>query len=338
MGGRIAVMGAGAMGLALAWELARRGAPVVVVEAVRPGAGASGGLVGALAPHAPEGWTEAKALQLDALLMAEGWWAQVTEAGGVSPGYARLGRVQPIEGEAARVRAEARARAARDLWQGRATWEIRPAGAVPGLRLACAEVVFDTLSARIAPRGAVAALVAALAAKGVAVVQGTEPPPGTRAVVWADGAAGLARLGLGGAQKGQAALLAADWRGAAQVSAPGLHVVPHADGTVAVGSTSEREFAGLETDSQLEAVLARARALCPDLAGAAVIERWAGLRPRAASRQPVLGPLPDRPGEWVLNGGFKTGFAMAPLLGGMLAEMLLGEGDRVPADWRVAAG
>ena len=42
------VMGAGIFGLSIAWELARRGVAVRVVEVAQPGAGSSGGLVGAI--------------------------------------------------------------------------------------------------------------------------------------------------------------------------------------------------------------------------------------------------------------------------------------------------
>ncbi|MGA0778753.1 MAG: FAD-dependent oxidoreductase, partial [Gemmobacter sp.] len=49
----VAVMGGGIMGLAVAWALCRRGARVRVIEARRIGAGASGGVVGALVPHRP---------------------------------------------------------------------------------------------------------------------------------------------------------------------------------------------------------------------------------------------------------------------------------------------
>lgn len=334
--GQIVVMGAGVMGLCLAWELARRGAPVRVIEATRPGAGASGGLVGALAPHAPDGWTEGKALQFDALRAAPDFWAGVARAGGADPGYARLGRVQPLGDAVAVERAWSREAEARVNWPG-FRWQVVHASTVPGLRLACDWVVHDDLTARLSPRAVVAALAAALAAQGVRVEAGRAPPDEAETVVWATGAAGLQVAGLGGAQKGQAALLHADWRDAPQVSAPGLHVVPHADGTVAIGSTSERDFTDPEaTDAQLDAVIARARALCPDLAEAPVVARWAGLRPRAASRQPLAGPLPG--GGHILNGGFKTGFAMAPLMAGMLADLLLDGTDRIPAAWRPAHG
>lgn len=331
---QITVMGAGILGLSAAWEMARRGARVRVIEAVRVGAGASGGLVGALAPHVPEQWNAKKAVQLDSLLMAEDFWRAAALAGGVDPGYARLGRVQPLADEAAVALARVRAESARDLWQGRAEWRV--SGPVPGLRLASATGLFvhDTLSARVAPRQGCAALVAALAARGVTVDRGREAPEGR--VLWATGVQGLLDLGIGGPLKGQAALLSADWRAAPQVFVEGVHVVPHADGTVAVGSTSERGFDDpVATDGQIEALIERVRALCPDLADAPVIERWAGLRPRSANRAPVLGAWPGRPGWFVLNGGFKIGFGMAPKLAQMAADLVLEGEDSVPPGFRL---
>ena len=121
-----------------------------------------------------------------------------------------------------------------------------------------------------------------------------------------------------------------------QVFGDSLHVVPHADGTVAVGSTSEREYddpAG--TDAQLDALIAQARALCPDLCAAPLLERWAGVRPRSPSRAPMLGGWPGRPGHYVLNGGFKIGFGMAPKLAELAADLLLDGEDRVPEGFRV---
>ncbi|MFC3117525.1 FAD-dependent oxidoreductase [Jhaorihella thermophila] len=50
----VTVRGAGIFGLSIAWECACRGARVQVVDPAGPGTGASGGLVGALAPHVPE--------------------------------------------------------------------------------------------------------------------------------------------------------------------------------------------------------------------------------------------------------------------------------------------
>lgn len=333
---QITVMGAGIFGLSAAWALARRGASVRLIEAEAVGAGSSGGVVGALAPHVPEQWNAKKQFQFESLLMAGDFWRDVAEAGGRDPGYARLGRVQPLADEAAVARAHERAETARTLWQGRAEWRVVPAGAVPGLRLTPGSglVAHDTLSARLRPRGAAEALVAALASRNVAVEIGGTP---RGMVLWATGVQGLRDLGIGNGVKGQAALLQADYRHAPQIYAESLHVVPHADGTVAIGSTSEREFEAPDTtDAQLDALIARVRALCPDLAEARVLERWAGVRPRSPSRAPMLGAWPGRPGHYILNGGFKIGFGMAPKLAELAADLLLEGKDRVPVGFRVS--
>jgi len=60
----ITVRGAGVFGLAIAWSCLLRGASVQVIDPAGPGAGASGGIVGALAPHVPENWNDKKAFQL----------------------------------------------------------------------------------------------------------------------------------------------------------------------------------------------------------------------------------------------------------------------------------
>ena len=141
---------------------------------------------------------------------------------------------------------------------------------------------------------------------------------------------------MGGAVKGQAASLRLDRRDAPQVFGAGLHIIPHGDGTIAIGSTSERQFEAPDTtDEQLESLIETARLLCPELADAPVIERWAGLRPRSPSRAPMLGPWPGRPGHFVLNGGFKIGFGMAPKLGELAADLLLDGTDAIPPGFRV---
>ena len=338
----LTVRGAGIFGLSIAWAAARRGAFVRVVETERVGAGASGGVVGAMAPHVPEGWNDKKAFQFNSLLMAADWWATVQAAGGVSPGYARTGRLQPLADAAAVAVAEARAAGAAGLWQGRAVWRVIPAvGAGWEPASPSGWLVEDTLSARIAPRAALSALVAAIRACGGEVLEGGGEAAGP--VVWATGVAGLGDLSqglgvtVGGGQKGQAALFGMALPDAPQIFAEGVHLVPHADGTVAVGSTTERDSDDPGTDNRLEALIARARALCPALAGAPVVDRWAGFRPRTTSRAPVLGGWPGRPGHYVANGGFKIGFGIAPGVAEAMADLVLEGRDRIPADFRAEA-
>lgn len=332
----VTVMGAGIFGLSVAYACARRGAVVRVIDPNGAASGASGGIVGALAPHVPENWNAKKAFQFESLMMAEAFWADVAELTGADVGYARTGRLQPLPHDGAVALAQARARSARDLWQGRAIWQVVPVGQAEWMPLSpTGLVIHDTLSALIHPQRATRALAEAVMALGGEVVAERRPEG---QVVWATGWEGLAELG-GTGVKGQAALLQFDATGQPQLFADALHIIPHGDGTVAVGSTSEREFAdGCTTDSALDDVLGRAFAAFPMLKDASVIERWAGVRPRSRSRAPVLGHHPARPGAFVANGGFKIGFGMAPKVGEVMAELVLDGRDTIPDDFRAVDG
>lgn len=337
----LTVRGGGAFGLCIAWEAARRGARVRLIEAVRIGAGSSGGIVGALSPHVPENWNPKKAFQLDSLLMAQGFWDGVAQASGLPTGYGRMGRLQPLADEAAVRLAHARAETARALWQGRAEWRVIPAtGAAWEPASPSGWLVEDTLSARLHPRMAAAALVAAIRVRGGEVVLGDAVHQGP--VIWATGVQGLrdlsADLGrpLGDGVKGQAISLKFDAGTAPQLFADSLHIIPHADGTVAIGSTSEAQWReDSVTDGLLETVYARALAALPVLADAPILERWAGIRPRAKTRAPLLGAWPGRPGQFVANGGFKIGFGMAPKVAACMVDLVLEGRDGIPDGFRL---
>ena len=70
----VTVMGAGVFGLSVAYACLLRGAKVQVIDPAGVGTGASGGIIGALAPHVPEQWNPKKAFQLDSLLMQGAFW------------------------------------------------------------------------------------------------------------------------------------------------------------------------------------------------------------------------------------------------------------------------
>ncbi len=336
----ITIRGAGIFGLSIAWVCVRRGAKVQIIDPDGAGAGSSGGIVGALAPHVPENWNPKKTFQLDSLLMAEQFWAGVASAGGMEPGYSRTGRLQPIADGTARALAQRRAETAADLWQSRALWEVIPASDAPWEpRSPDGYLIRDTLSAHLHPRRACDALVAALAASGVPI-QTDAADAG--AVIWATGVAGLEALSAGRARsmgsgvKGQAALLKYNAPELPQLFAGGVHIIPHLDGTAAIGSTSETGYDDpATTDALLDDVVANARAAVPALANAPVVARWAGVRPRARTRAPMLGPWPERAGHFVANGGFKIGFGMAPKVADVIADLVLEGRDAIPEGFHV---
>jgi glycine oxidase len=351
----ILVVGGGILGLACAHACLDRGRGVTLIDAGAPGAGASGGPVGALAPHAPEKWNEKKAAQLRALAGAEAYWARIAALGGRDPGYARVGRYLPLASEEARARAEDHARGAAVLWPAPFRWTLPPRADLPFD--APHGGVFETLSARLDPPRATAALRAALVARGAtilthrpvrAVAEGrVETEAGSitaRAVLLAPGTGAGALAGplLGcdpfQAVKGQAARLApVHALPTPMIYAEGLYIVAHADGTVGIGATSENSYADPSTtDAALEALIARASTLLPALSGARVLTRWAGLRPRGPRPEPMLGRLPGTETLFLAAGAFRTGFAMAPVIGELLAAEIDGARPTLPSGFSIA--
>lgn len=354
----VAVIGAGVFGLTCALACARRGLSVIVLERAHPGAGASGGPVGALAPHPPDRWSAKKAFQLEALVGAEAFWAGVAARGGGDPGYLRTGRLIPLRDGRERRLAQARAEAAETHWAGRARWNVLDPEALPGWidsAAAPAGAVRETLSARLSPRAAVAALAAAVEAAGGEIRIAEARAIGTGRVwlsaggavaadriVLAAGDAARSLLGpqaataLGRGVKGQAALVDPGPGGAPPMMlyCDGLYVAPQSGGAVAIGSTSETAWSEPHTvDASLDALIARAARICPGLSGARVIERWAGVRPRGALPEPVVGPAPGMDGVLIASGGYRTGFALAPPIGEIVAGMIEGRKPEASDDF-----
>ncbi len=340
----VTVIGAGIFGLSVGYACAKRGAKVRVIDDVAVGAGSSGGLVGALAPHTPHRWDAVKVFQLESLLMAAEHWRAVDALSGVSSGYGRVGRLQPIATARMLELSHERNLDAQVMWQGAAEWNVVKADAFGDWapRTKTGYLVHDTLSARMRPRAAARSLAGAIAELGGEVLIGDHAAKGK--VVWATGYRGLRALSnefgfeVGNGVKGQSAVLRYDAGEVPQLFADRIYVVPHSDGTVAVGSTSERYFETPDqVDGQLDDLLEKVFTAFPFLAGAEVLERWAGVRPRSNTMAPMLGIYPERAGHYIVNGGFKTGFGMAPKIGQVMADLVLEGRNSIPDAFGVAA-
>ena len=272
-----------------------------VIDPMGVASGASGGIVGALAPHTPDLWLPKKQFQLESLLYSRCFWPEVEAISGLSTGFANHGRLQPINEERLIALALSRIADAEQNWGDAAVWEVISSShagewAPPS---ATGQLIHDTLSAHIHPLQATQAL-----GRAVEELGGVITPAGARqgAIVDARGWRGLVEMSenlgqeIGNGVKGQAALLDFSRPGDPQLFADGLHIVPHLDGTVAIGSTSERYFKlATDTDGQLNDLIAKAKQLFPVLRDAPVLARWAGIRPRAFTRAPMLGAHPVTP-------------------------------------------
>jgi len=355
-------------GLWLAVKAARAGLSVTLVERGNPGGGASGGFLGALMPHSPERWNGKKDFQFRALIDLEDEIARLETETGEHCGYRRVGRLLPLTSERGRITATERIADAKVNWGDRFSYEVKHTpdrGDWPNILRAPHGVVHETLSARLSPPGLLAALLSSLAnMPNIDVRLGTEVVeivPGDRMAKLSDGSAmgfghvalanginafpmiarvmGLPAQSLGGGVKGQAALLDAKVPpDLPMVYDDGVYVLAHENGHVAVGSTSENEFDDPHrTDDKLDEIVKQARKLCPMIKHAPIIRRWAGVRPRAVGRDPMLGAVPGAPGVLAMAGGFKISFGIAHRMADCLvAEITAQEGPETPLSFSVA--
>lgn len=353
------IVGGGIMGLWAAVMAGRAGIATRLVERSSMGSGASGGLLGALMPHMPDRWNAKKKFQFDALVALEDEIAELQRATGQWADYRRCGRLMPLGKPHLRDIALGHEQDAARHWisgERRFHWHVRDVNAGcdwPAAEAAPCGIVYETLAARVAPRRLVQVLRTALAQiPHVGVEEGAEVTaldPQRGRLSLSDGravsfghcilSAGVESFGLidrlahsaqapsGGAVKGQAALLRADVDPASPIIfTDGLYIVAHEDGHVAIGSTSENRFdEPYSTDDQLDALIRRAEVLAPALRGAQVIERWAGLRPKATGREPIVGRHPDYDNLSVLTGGFKVSFGMAHALARFVIDDVTGK-------------
>ena len=336
----IEIFGAGIFGLSIAYSCARRGCKVRVVEKRQIGAGASGGILGALAPHAPHNWNAKKQFQFDSLIMASDWWAEVTEIGGIDPVYERMGRFQPIANAHALALAKQRQAAARKNWDKKAEWQIIEADGDWMPQSMTGHAIFDNLSASIRPVPALQGLSAAIRSLGGEICEGQTEGEGADILIHATGHEGLRRLRstLGAdiwqGEKGTAALLQCPHTGPQQIFAEGIHMVPHSDQTLAIGSTSERLHSPANNQAlDIDDLIDRAKEIVPAIKAAKRLHCWTGIRPRTSRRLPLLGPFPKRPGHFIANGGYKIGFGLAPLVGEVLADLVQTGHCRIPHEF-----
>ena len=356
---RIIVVGAGAAGLATALSLAGRGARVLLLDAGEPGRGAlwaSGGMLAAGFESAVEaGARGALGHQFSRLsaAAADAWpvWSARTEAlSGLPIGYQRLGAVTPAFNRSELGKLDRAEAAANQLDVGFERISARRLGALePALASSLGALVFPG-DGQLDNRRLGPALVRAVEALGGEVrgqaqvsaldieagrVRGVILETGERiaadGVVLATGAAGR----IAGAEaaapplrpvKGQMVSLQTP-SGAPQRIVRGfsIYLAAKPDGRVVAGATSEPGREDARADAAAIARLRRAAGrAAPALRSAREVERWAGLRPMARDRMPVVGPS-GLDGLTLALGAYRNGVLLAPMLGEAAAAAALGE-------------
>ncbi|MCK7616004.1 NAD(P)/FAD-dependent oxidoreductase [Roseibium sediminicola] len=350
----LAISGAGIFGLSVAYAAIKAGLSVVVLEKAHVGAGSSGGVLGALMPHMPARWNPKKEFQFQALACLEDRVRRLEAETGHDCGYARCGRILPLTTTDKLEHHLERAQESKLRWHPEKTgfsYVVEPVGSRSDWLSANAAphgIVYESLAARISPRAYLAALAGYFRGHGT-LVEGAEVTgfdADTSSVILGNGRSPIKAKGLvvsggfaafdliehltgeriGRGEKGQALLLeGTGLEDHPAIYCDGLYVVPHANGTVAIGSTSDRDFED-DTPSPERSgeLMARAMNFCPQLKGRKVLSDWAGIRPRCNKRDPLIGRLPGHEAVFAATGGFKISFGIAHLVADALIAEILG--------------
>lgn len=356
-GANVAIAGAGIIGLAIAFELAGRGARVRVYDTGEPARAASWAAAGMLAPLTEHLADEAmQSLCESSLTMYPAFAESVRDASGVDP-HLRLDgilhaaysgeRCEHLRARAAELR---NAGHAAEFLSREETLRAEPAlgKSVLGALLVHGEGQIDN-------RRLGRALTAACSARGVSIHTGVRELTlefdarrvlgvrtdlgyfGADAVINAAGAWAAQLAGVPGEcvpevrpVKGQMLALGIPPGFVRRTTwVPGAYLVPRSDGRLLIGATAEEADDVRVTAGGVHALLHAAIEAAPALRDFAVTETWAGLRPATPDERPYLGAT-AREGYFLATGHYRNGILLAPVTARRLAAAVL-DGERTKA-------
>jgi glycine oxidase len=106
-----------------------------------------------------------------------------------------------------------------------------------------------------------------------------------------------------------------------------VHIVPLKNNEYWMGATVEfpekNEDKILPNSSQLDAVLAKAMTICPQLSQGKILQTWSGLRPRPDGQPaPIIRPLPGHPQIILATGHYRNGVLLAPVTAQEVCQMI----------------
>ncbi|MEX0659417.1 MAG: glycine oxidase ThiO [Egibacteraceae bacterium] len=351
----VVVVGAGVIGLSIAWRAAQAGLAVTLVDD-RPGRAASWAAAGMLAPVTEVHYGEEALLELNLASAAAyaDFAAGLTEASGRDTGYRRCGTllVARDTDEAAVLdelhRFQAKLGLATTRLRGRAARELEPALA-PRTRSAilvegdhqvdnralvtALRSAVDRAGVAVAPGRVAAVRTTSQRAAGVTLADGTALH--APRVVLAAGAGTGAIAGLPAAAvppvrpvKGQ--LLHLRPRGGAPpltsrtIRGLDVYVVARADGRLVVGATVEEQgHDRTATAGGVRRLLRDAWELLPGIDEYELTETAVGLRPGSPDNAPLLGPAAGVHGLILATGHYRNGILLAPVTAEAITELLV---------------
>ena len=101
------------------------------------------------------------------------------------------------------------------------------------------------------------------------------------------------------------------------------YLVPRRDGRIIAGSTLENAgFVKQVTPEGIRKILEGAKELAPALAGAEIVEQWAGLRPDSPDHLPIIGPT-EMKGLLIATGHYRNGILLAPVTAKIVRDWIV---------------
>jgi glycine oxidase len=350
---RVAIIGAGAIGLAIGWRLAAAGCAVTICERDGSGRGASWAAAGMLAAASEAEPGERALLRLNrhSQTLWAGFARALEAASGMAIGYRDEGTLMIALDRDDRARLQATYEFQRGLgldlaWLGAAETRDREPHLAPSL----AGAVFSPADHQVDNRLLVAALKAAFLRDGGTLRENTPvdavETTGGRAiglrvggdtiaadyVVLAAGAWSPQIGGLDGIRlfvrpvKGQMLALQMDTAVPLLrhvVWAPRAYLVPRGDGRLIIGGTvEERGFDTRHTAGGMLALLEGAWRAVPAIEELPIVESWVGFRPGSRDDAPLLGPCAiDR--LVLATGHYRNGILLTPATADAIAGFVL---------------
>ena len=347
---KVLVVGAGIIGCSVAFELARAGCGVTLVERSTPGAEASGAAAGILSALADGRVTHYSRLALASWRLFPSVAADLRERTGIDVEYVTRGSIFPLASASDVRRAEARSRLAWNHELGIEAWdaadlrsrepalsrEIRGAMFVRGehwvnnQRLVVAYAQAALGAGVLIRAGSAVTRVIVEDGQARGVIANGERLEADRVVMtagaWTDELAASfgARLPVEPRRGQMVALAHVPPVLTHCIRGEHVYLVPRPSGELLVGATVERVgFQRAVTASGVAGLLSRAIELVPEVAELPISRTWCGFRPWAADGLPVLGPWPGVENLLVATAHFRNGILLAPITARLVTAWLL---------------
>ncbi|SDJ68981.1 glycine oxidase ThiO [Sediminibacillus albus] len=103
----------------------------------------------------------------------------------------------------------------------------------------------------------------------------------------------------------------------------GCYLVPKSGGRIIVGATvKQNTFDRTVTMKGIYSLMDKAKSLVPVIINAELEKAWAGIRPQTADALPYLGEHPALEGLFVATGHYRNGILLSPITGEVMADLV----------------